>query len=187
MSNFTVHSIETAPQGSKQSLEQSKAQMGMVPNLHAVMADSPAVLEAYKNLHGLFSTKTSFGKEEQTVIWQTINVENACHYCVPAHTAIANMQGVDNGITEALRNEQPLADAKLQALREATLAIVKNRGHLSEAEVSSFKNAGYENKHLMEIVLGYSQKIMSNYINHLAETPVDAPFQPFAWSKEPVV
>lgn len=184
MNPFKVHSIESAPEAAKESLKQSQEAFGMLPNLHAVMAESPAVLEAYKTLHGLFSTQTSFNTEEQTVIWQTINVSNECHYCIPAHTAIAHMSGVDAGITEALRNETPLADAKLQALRDTTLAIINNRGNLSAAELENFTSAGYSNKHLLEIVLGYSQKIMSNYTNHFAKTPVDEPFQKFAWSRQ---
>jgi len=183
MSSFKVHSIESAPEASKASLQQSQEAFGMIPNLHAVMAESPAVLEAYKGLHGAFSGNTSLNNDEQTVVWQTINVENECHYCVPAHTAIANMSGVDENITNALRNQERLADEKLQVLRETTQAIVKNRGHLSQAERNAFEAAGYSNKQLLEVVLGYSQKIMSNYINHLAETPVDEPFQKFAWKK----
>jgi AhpD family alkylhydroperoxidase len=39
-----------------------------------------------------------------TVVWQAINVENECHYCVPAHTGIAKMMKVSDDITQALRN-----------------------------------------------------------------------------------
>ena len=35
------------------------------------------------------------------------------------------------------------------------------------------------NAHLLEIILGVSQKVMSNYVNHLAQTPVDAAFNKF--------
>jgi hypothetical protein len=33
------------------------------------------------------------------------------------------------------------------------------------------------------VVLVVSQKVMSNYINHIAETPVDKPFQKFLWEE----
>lgn len=183
MSNFKIHSKESAPSESKPLLENSIKSFGMIPNLHAVMAESPAVLEAYQKLHYLFSEKTIFNADELTVVWQTINVENNCHYCVPAHTAIAHMMKVDATIIDALRNQTSLPNEKLQVLHETTLKIVNNRGVLSNEEVNAFKNAGYTNQHLLEILLGYSQKILSNYTNHLAETPVDEPFQKFAWSK----
>ncbi|WP_404822975.1 carboxymuconolactone decarboxylase family protein, partial [Novosphingobium huizhouense] len=87
----------------------------MIPNLHGIMAESPQMLEGYQRVHELFQ-KSSFDKDELTVVWQAINVENACHYCVPAHTAIAHSMKVDPAITEALRNNTPLPNARLEAL-----------------------------------------------------------------------
>ncbi|WPJ97460.1 hypothetical protein SH580_07015 [Coraliomargarita algicola] len=176
----TLHNIESAPAASKPLLENSVKAFGMIPNLHAAAAEAPGLLEAYQRLHELFQ-ESSFNEEELTVVWQTINVEHACHYCVPAHTYIANAMGVDPSITEALRNQTRLENDKLQALHETTLAIVRNRGHLSEDEARAFFDAGYGPRQLLEIVLGLSQKVISNYVNHLAETPIDAPFQRFAW------
>ena len=89
MNNFKLHTVETAPEKSKAMLEGAIKQMGTVPGLYAVMAESPETLKAYQQLHQLF-TATSFDAEELTVVWQTINVEHECHYCVPAHTAIAH-------------------------------------------------------------------------------------------------
>ena len=87
----------------------------MLPGLHGVLASSPQTLEAYKNLHNLFSN-TSFDADELTVVWQTINVEHECHYCVPAHTGIAHMMKVNPEITEALRNRNFYAKRKITSL-----------------------------------------------------------------------
>ena len=183
MSTLTVHTIETAPEESKASLENSVKAFGMLPNLHGVLSASPQLLEAYKNIHQLFQN-SSFNAEELTVVWQTINVEHECHYCVPAHTAIAHMMKVDPALTEALRNGQPLPNEKLQVLQDTTLSIVRNRGNISDAELETFYAAGYEQRQVLDIILGVAQKVISNYTNHIANTPVDAPFQKFAWSKE---
>ena len=180
---FALHTQETAPADSQPLLEKSVKNFGMIPNLHAVMAEAPALLEAYQTIHEVFK-KTSFDADELTVVWQTVNVEHECHYCVPAHTAIANSMKVDSLVTEALRNRTPLPNARLQVLHLTTLALVRNRGTLSEAELADFFGAGYERRQLLEIVLGISQKVMSNYVNHMAETPVDAPFQKFVWEAE---
>ena len=185
MTTLKVHNIETAPDGSKALLENSQKDYGMIPGLHGVLAGAPKVLEAYQTLHELF-TETSFNDEELTVVWQTINVEHACHYCVPAHTGIAKMMKVDDKITEALRNETPLENSKLEALRSTTLTIVRNRGHVTQEDLNTFYAAGYDEQHVLEIILGLSQKTISNYVNHIANTPVDAGFKTFAWSKENV-
>lgn len=88
MTNITIHTIESAPEESCPFLEHSQKAVGRVPGLHGVMAESPALLDGYNHLHRLFQEETSFDKDEITVVWQTINVEHVCHYCVPAHTGM---------------------------------------------------------------------------------------------------
>ena len=180
MSTFPIHTLETAPEASKPFLENSLKSFGMIPGLHGALAEAPGLLEAYQMLHKLF-TESSFNNEEQTVVWQTINVEHECHYCVPAHTGIAHMMKVDPAITEALRNRTAMPTEKLQVLHDFTLSVVRNRGHVSAQEQEAFFAAGYTKRQVLEIILGLSQKVISNYTNHIAETPVDAPFQKFAW------
>ena len=180
MPDFTLHDIDTAPEASKPLLESSAKAFGRIPNLHAVMAESPEHLEAYKTLHALFE-RTSLSKVERNIVWMTINVENACHYCVPAHTAIALMQGVDADVVEALRAGTPLRDARLEALRQFTLALVRQRGRLEDAQVAQFLGAGFTQRQILDVLLGLAQKTMSNYANHLADTPVDAAFAQFEW------
>ena len=175
---FELYKKDNAPEESKPLLEDSLKAFGFVPNLHGVMAEVPGLLSTYKDLHNKFQA-TSFDAEELTVVWQTINVEHDCHYCVPAHTCIAHMMKVDAAIIDALENKSELPTNKLQKLHETTLALVRNRGRLSQSEQTAFFEAGYEKRNLLEIILGISQKVMSNYVNHLAETPVDEPFLQF--------
>ncbi|QDG35365.1 carboxymuconolactone decarboxylase family protein [Alteromonas mediterranea] len=183
MSKFTLHTVETAPEKSKAILEGAKKQMGVVPSLYAAMAESPETLKAYTQLHQLF-TATSFNAEELTVVWQTINVEHECHYCVPAHTGIAHSMKVDAALTEALRNQEAMPTEKLQALQDFTLAIVRQRGNVTPEQVDAFFAAGYTQQQVLEIILGLSQKVISNYVNHIAETPVDSMFKKFEWTKK---
>ena len=35
---------------------------------------------------------------------------------------------------------------------------------------------------MLEVILGVGFKTLSNYTNHVANTPLDAPFKRFAWS-----
>jgi len=182
MTDFTLHDQNSAPEESKPLLENSQKAFGMIPGLHAVMADAPTVLDGYQKLHELV-LNTSFDNDETTVVWQTINVEHACHYCVPAHTAIAKSMNVSDDIINALRDETPLPSDKLEALRTFTLAVVRKRGEVNSEDLNAFYEAGYERSHVLEVILVLSQKVMSNYINHIAETPVDEPFQKFAWKK----
>lgn len=183
MTKFTAHTVESAPEQSRPFLEDSLKGFGRVPGLHAVMAEAPALLDGYKHLHRLFAQETSFDKDELTVVWQAINVEHECHYCVPAHTGIAKMMKVDDAISDALRDETPLPNARLEALRTFTLEVVRQRGAVSDVQVQTFLDAGFTQRQILEVILGVAQKVMSNYTNHVAQTPVDAPMQQFAWEK----
>jgi len=182
MAAFTFFDETNAPDEAKPLLEKTKKRNGRIPGLHGVMAGAPGLLATYAFAHEQFM-KTSFDAEEKTVVWQTVNVEQNCHYCVPAHTGIAKMMKVDDAITQALRNETPLPTAKLEALRSFTLSVVRNRGFVEDAQVQTFLDAGFTQRQILEVILGVSQKIMSNYTNHFADTPIDQVFQEFAWQK----
>ena len=132
MTDFTIHTLESSPEGSVALLEHSNKSFGRVPGLHAIMAEAPALLDGYKHLHELFATSTSFDKDEITVVWQTINVEHECHYCVPAHTGIARRMKVSDDISNALRDETPLPTEHLEALRTFTLQVVRQRGNVTD-------------------------------------------------------
>lgn len=182
MTKFEKLDETTAPEAAVPLIEKSKAAFGRLPGLHAVMARAPSLLDGYQVLHRLFAQETSFDAEEKTVVWQTINVYHQCHYCVPAHTGIAKMMKVDDAISNALRDETPLPTPKLEALRSFTLTMTESRGTPSDADLDAFYAAGYGEQQVLEIVLAIAQKVMSNYTNHLADTPVDAPMQQFAWT-----
>lgn len=179
---FPSHDQDSAPEASKPLLAQSQKAFGRLPGLHKVLAESPQAYEGYQLLHKLF-TETDFDADELTVVWQSINVEHACHYCVPAHTGIAKMMKVSDDISEALRNEIALPTAKLEALRSFTVQMVRERGNVTQAQMKAFFDAGYGHRAVLDVILGLAQKTMSNYVNHVAETPVDEVFHPLAWTR----
>lgn len=182
MTKFEKFDESNAPAEAVPLIEKSKAAFGRLPGLHAVMAGAPALLDGYQVLHRLFAEETSFDADEKTVVWQTINVAHECHYCVPAHTGIAKAMKVSDEISNALRDETPLPSAKLEALRSFTLVMLESRGRPSDAQMQAFLDAGYNQRHVLGIILGLAQKVMSNYTNHIAETPVDEGMKKFAWT-----
>ncbi|WP_132997757.1 carboxymuconolactone decarboxylase family protein [Sulfitobacter pontiacus] len=180
--SFPSHDLDTAPEASKPLLEQSQKAFGRLPGLHKVLAESPQAYEGYQVLHKLF-TETDFDAEELTVVWQAINVENECHYCVPAHTGIAKMMKVSDEIFDALRNETALPTPKLEALRTFTVQMFRQRGNVSDDQMKAFFDAGYGHRAVLDVILGMAQKTISNYVNHVAQTPVDDVFKPLAWER----
>lgn len=180
MSPFTIHSIPSAPAASQPLLEGSLKKYGFVPNLHGGLAESPAALHAYIELTALFD-KTVLSPVEQQVVLLAASVENHCTYCVAAHSMIAKHRvKADAALVDALRNRQPLPDDKLEALATFTRAIVKNRGMVRLA-LDNFMAAGYTRAHVLEVILGIAMKTLSNYTNHIIDTPLDNAFQAEAW------
>ena len=183
MTDFVYHTLETAPEEARASLEQARQKFGFDLNLFAVMAEAPGLLEAYLKVNDIFS-RTSLSPEEQTVVLIAVSRENGCHYCVAAHSAAADMMGVPASVTDALRDGRPLDDPRLEALRRLTGRIVERRGWPDDAEVQRFLDAGYGRRQLLEVLVGVGLKTLSNYTNHLAGTELDRPLAARAWSPE---
>lgn len=92
--------------------------------------------------------------------------------------------GVSDDISDALRNETPLPNARLETLRTAfTLKVARDRGNLDDSAVQAFLDTDLTQRQILEVILGVAQKVMSNYTSHLAHTSADALFQKFAWQK----
>ena len=180
MTEFTTYSIATAPEASKPFLEGAKKAFGFEANLLGNMAEAPALLEGYLTLSGIFD-KTNLSATEQQIILMTNNRLNGCTYCMAAHTTISQGQKVPADIIEALRNGTPIADPKLEALRTFAAVINETRGWPDAADVEAFLAAGYTRQTVLEVILGTSLKVMSNYTNHITKTVLDAAFQANAW------
>lgn len=176
MQRFIIHNLETAPDASKEMLASSQKNAGFIPNMHAIMAESPVMLKAYKEIGKIFS-ESSFTTIEQEVIEMTVNQVNRCTYCVAAHSYFGRLSKFPEDILMALIENKPLHDSKLQTLRLFTKAVVEKRGWVSQDEIEIFISAGYSKEQLLELIVGVAHKTISNYLNHITETPIDEQFE----------
>lgn len=181
MTTLPVQTRDTAPEASKPHLDAAVKNYGFIPNLTAVFANSPVMVEAYGVLAGHFE-KTDLTPVERQIVLMTNNRLNGCTYCMAAHSTIAQMQKVSADVITALRDGTEIADPKLQALHVFTAKMNEARGHLSQTDVDAFLAAGYTEANILDVVLGTGLKTMSNYTNHISNTPLDAPFQDNAWT-----
>jgi AhpD family alkylhydroperoxidase len=183
--DFPIYTTDTAPEESKIALAHAKETFGFIPNLEGVFAQAPSLLKGSMALWNLFEA-TSFTPVEQQVIYLTANYEHECHYCMAAHSGLAKMIGMSADDIQALRDGRLLSDPKLQALRQFTQRLIQARGWLDDSEIEAFLAAGYTQQQVLEVILGIAIKILHNYTNHIAKTPLDKPFQPYVWSKPAV-
>lgn len=180
MSDFVVHDQQTAPEGSLPLLQQVEKKYGFTPNLMRVLAEAPAALEAYIALSS-FLDKTSLAPAERQVVLLATSFENGCGYCMAAHSTTAHMTGVPEGIVEALRTGDSLPDARLDVLATFVRRIVRERGWVGGEALEAFVAGGFSRREALEVLVGVTMKTLSNYTNHMADTPVDDAFQPHAW------
>ncbi|MBI5136046.1 MAG: carboxymuconolactone decarboxylase family protein [Nitrospirae bacterium] len=183
MSTYPFHTQETAPEAVRPVLQAVKGKFGFVPNLIAGLANAPAALGAYLAVADAFEG-TSLTPVERQVVLLATSVDNGCPYCVAAHSMIARkMAGAPDPVVDAMRCGGALADPKLAALADFARAVVRERGHVADsAEHKAFLAAGYTPAQALEVVVGVTQKTLSNYANRLLGTPVDAAFADEAWT-----
>lgn len=164
------------------TLANIQKQYGFVPNLYRVFSNAPPALDAYLAINAVFQ-KTSFNATERNVILLAASRENGCRYCVSVHSIVADMQKDSTAITDAIRDGRPIDDARLEALRKLTQALVAGRGH-ADAEIQAFIDAGYRPEQVLEVLVGVTLKTLSNYTNHVARPPLDQAFSARAWAPE---
>ncbi len=180
---LSLRTVEDSDETVSAPLKQAQKSMGMVPNMYAAMANLPALLATYSFGYDKFRSESGFSAIEQDVILLTVSRANECHYCVAAHSTIAdNMSGVPKDVTEAIRNDGTITDSKLKALADFTRLMSETRGNPSPNDARAFLEAGYSDTHILGIVLAISVKVISNYSNHLFHTEVDEAFAAREWS-----
>jgi alkylhydroperoxidase family enzyme len=51
-------------------------------------------------------------------------------------------------------------------------------------EMTAFLEAGFSQEQVLEVVMAVSMKTLSNYANHLIDTPLDEALESVRWSAE---
>ncbi len=178
---FTYHTKDTAPAESHPLIDQSIKAFGFLPKLHQILAEAPLTYEVFNTAFGGFISKTTLSSVEQQVVMMTANYENRCHYCTAGHSMLMKMQNMPEDVIAALRDGKPLADRKLEALRAFTRLLIEKRGHVGDAALRAFLEAGYTKRQALEVLSGIAAKMISNFTNALAHTELDEPVKDFAW------
>lgn len=182
--NFKKWDLGSADERRKSILEGVIKTFGMVPNMYANMIGSPGLLETYLFGYDIFRKESGFTSVEQEVIFLTLSYENACDYCMSAHSFIADkMSKVPTDVTNAIRNGSEIEDPKLRELSSFTSEMFLTRGRPSAEAVNSFFEAGYDERKVLEIILALAVKTLSNYSNHVSAPELDDMFKERAWTK----
>lgn len=182
MADFNIYGVEDAPEASRPVLEGVKKRYGFVPNLLGGMAESNTALTSYMELNKKLSESTLTPAELQ-VLFLAISYENKCAYCMAAHTAGGKRAELPDEIIEALRAGGSLGDPKLNSLANFARNMFDKRGWLAQEDMDDFLGAGYTKSNVFDVITALAAKTLSNYTNHIVDTPVDDSISKFKWDK----
>ena len=180
MTNFPIHTLDSAPEGSKPALRQLQSAFGAIPNIAGAIATSPVLINSlvglFGNVHG-----GSFTEAQVQVVLLTDAVTNACTWAVAFHTTLALKAGIDAGDVEAIRERRLPKDGKYAALSGLAKTMIEKRGRLSDADVNRFLAAGFGKDHLLEVIAAVAASTITNYTGSITKPPLEAPFKEHAW------
>jgi uncharacterized peroxidase-related enzyme len=167
----------TAPEAQPDVHARAEEMFGMVPNLITEMADhTPAVADAYLQANRSIDKGDLTPAERQAVIL-AISSYNDCHYCTKAHAMAGKAAGLDADTVETINAGGLPYDERLKALVQAARRVIGKRGWLSDDDRADLEACGIDRGALYEIVGLVGIKTISNFVNHIAGTEVDAAFQ----------
>jgi uncharacterized peroxidase-related enzyme len=170
----TPASVDASPAASRPLLNAVKAQLGVVPNLFRVVANSPAALEGYVAMNSALGKGALEAPTRERIALAVAEFDD-CAYCLSAHTYLGKHAAkLDAGEMEANRNgtsRDPRAAAAVQFAR----TVLEQRGHVSDADVRAVRDAGYDDAQIVEIVQHVALNVWTNYLNSVAQTAIDFP------------
>jgi len=173
LSRLKAIQTDSATGRAKELLEAVQAKLSITPNMTRVMANSPAVLEAYLSFSGALAGGSLNAKLREQLALE-IGEQNSCQYCVSAHTAIGRKTGLSDVEIEAAREAKSSAAKPAAALAFARQIVAKH-GRATQSDVDAVRGAGFTDGEIAEIIAHVALNIFTNYFNNTAEVEVDFP------------
>ncbi|HLU61372.1 MAG TPA: carboxymuconolactone decarboxylase family protein [Gammaproteobacteria bacterium] len=171
--------MNEAPEGSRDVLS-SVEDHGGVSNLLRVLAHSPSALRAFVAMNKLVED-CDMSPAERRVALLAASAANGCEYCLAADAADAGRAGLDEETVQAIRDGEPIENnERFESLRVFVTGMVERRGRLSDEEVRDFIEADFQEGNIVDIAFIVAMKTLSNYVNHIARTPLDEVFADIA-------
>ncbi len=170
----TPATISEAPEASQAGLRAVEAQLGSVPNLFRLFANSPSALQGYIGLSGaLADGKLSAATRERIAL--AVAEVNGCDYCLAAHSYLATNIAKLTGAEIAANRRGRSSDVKADAAVRFAVDVTRSRGQVSESAVQSVKSAGYTDAEVLEIIGHVALNTLTNYVNSALDTEIDFP------------
>jgi AhpD family alkylhydroperoxidase len=178
MPRIPVHTVDSAPEPSRDGLKALEAKFGKVLNIHGEMAHSPAVLQSYLAIQEVIADQGTFDARTREAIALAVANADDCAYCQAAHTGGGKAAGLADEEMVAIRAGRVDFDPKLAALLDLARAYTGNVGTVDDAAWQAALDAGWTDAQLSELSVHVTLNLFTNYFNHFVETDLDLPRAP---------
>ena len=173
MSRLTIPARDDVPQASKPILDAVHKQLGVVPNMFRLIAASPAALQGFTGNNGALARTLDVKTRERIAL--AVAQVNGCDYCLSAHSYLGLNLAKITPEEIALNRKGESGDAKADAAVRFAAKVVRERGHITEADIKAVRDAGFSNGQIVEILAVTAENIFTNLLNVVAETDIDFP------------
>ena len=170
----TPPSIATSPAASQPLLEAVNKQLGSVPNLFRLAANSPAALEGYLGMMGALAKGALPAATRERIALAVAEV-NGCNYCLAAHAYLGKNLAKLSDAEIAANRAGTSTDARADAAVRFAVLVARARGHVGEAALQAVRDAGYSDAQVVELVQHVALNTWTNYLNEVAGTEIDFP------------
>lgn len=178
MPRIPVHTVDSAPAASEETLRGLEKRFGRVLNIHGEMAHSPVVLATYAAINTAIAEHGTFDARTREAIALAVGAVDECTYCQSAHTMAAKAAGFTEEQTVAIRRGDAGEDSKLAALLQVTREIAGEIGEASDAAWDKAVAEGWTDTELTEVFAHVAANLYTNYFNHYVRTDLDIPAAP---------
>jgi uncharacterized peroxidase-related enzyme len=173
MSRLSIPTREEAPAASQPMLDAVHKQLGVVPNMFRLIAQSPVALQGFAANNGAL-TKALDVKTRERIALAVAQV-NGCDYCLSAHTYLGLNLAKISPEEIALNRHGESGDARGNAAVKFATRVVRERGHVSDDDIKAVRDAGFSDGQIVEIISVAAENIFTNLLNTVAETDIDFP------------
>ena len=173
MSRLALPAGDEVPEASKPILDAVNKQLGLVPNMFRLIASSPATLQGFTANNGALGKTLDVKTRERIAL--AVAQANGCDYCLSAHSYIALNLAKLSPEEVALNRDGRSGDAKADAAVGFATKLVRERGHVTDADVTGIRDAGFSDSQIVELIAVTAENIVTNLLNIVAATAIDFP------------
>ena len=173
MPRLAIPARDDVPEASKPILDAVHKQLGVVPNMYRLIAQSPAALQGFAANNEALKKTLDLRTRERIAL--AVAQLNGCDYCLSAHNYLGLNLAKISPEEVALNRKGESGDAKANAAVRFAAKVVRERGHITQADVKAVRDAGFSDRQIVEILAVTAENIFTNLLNVVAQTDIDFP------------